>query len=328
MRPPLTRADIAAITPMLASLADPSTADELLALLRILYAIGRRDLPLARLVEGHVDALQIVHRYGTAAQARAAAAAARDGGAFGVWNADQPGDGTRLDDAGRLSGAKSFASGAGLLSHALISVDGDGGRQLLLVDLATAPPAIDRTWWKVTGMQRSETHIAIWATMAIPDDAAIGAPGDYVREPFFSGGALRFAAVQAGGIAAVADGVRDHLNHTKRAADPHQAARLADLYGHAQAAADAVRGAALGWAGDDPTGTIARVSAARVAVYRAGEAVLAIAPAAIGVQAMFVDHPIAPTLTDLATYLRQPNPDGQRMAVGAAVATGLLAPTL
>ena len=48
---------------------DPENADELMALLRLLYRVARRDLPLARLFEGHVDALQIIARYGDREQA-------------------------------------------------------------------------------------------------------------------------------------------------------------------------------------------------------------------------------------------------------------------
>jgi hypothetical protein len=327
MNPPLTRAEIAALTVDLPSLADPRGPDDLLTLLRTLYAVGRRDLPLGRLFEGHVDALQIVTRYGAPAQGAAAEAAARAGAAFGVWNADQPGEPLTLADD-RLSGAKAFASGAGLLSHALVSVDVAGGRQLLLVDLGRHPPAIDRSWWRVTGMQRSETHIVRWNAEPIGPAARIGAPGDYLREPFFGGGAIRFAAVQAGGVASAVDGVRDHLVAQGRADDPHQRVRLAELYQAAQAAADAVARAARGWTADDVPATLALVAAARAAVYAAGETVLTLAQAAIGVQAMFVDHPLAARLTDLAVYLRQPGPDLQRDRAGEGVATGLLSPAL
>ena len=325
--PAIDRAAVARLGRGLAGLADPVGPDAWLALLRRLYAVGRRDLPIGRLFEGHVDALQIVTRYGDAGQVAAAQAAADAGSAFGVWNADEPGAPLRIED-GRLHGGKAFASGAGLLSHALVSVDREGGRQLVLVDLDAAPPAIDRDWWRVIGMQRSETHRVRWDGAVVTPAMTIGAPGDYVREPRFSGGALRFAAVQAGGIAGIVDGVRDHLTAQARDADPHQRARLADLYLAAQSAAAAVADAARGWRDEDEEGTLARVAAARAAVYAAGERALTIAQAAVGLSAMFVDHPLAARLTDLAVYLRQPGPDTQRDRAGAAVAAGLLSPEL
>ncbi len=326
MRPPLDRARIAGLTERLTDLGDPVDAAGRMALLRTLYAIGREDLPLGRLFEGHVDALQIVSRYGTASQASAAQGAARTGAVFGVWNADRADLPLRLE-AGRLSGGKAFASGAGIISHALVSVDAEGGRQLLLLDLAQAPPEVNRDWWRTTGMQRSETHLVRWADAPLSADALIGDPGDYVCEPWFTGGALRFAAVQAGGVAALVDGVRDHLVAQGRAEDPHQAARLADLYLAAQAAADAVARAADVPSEDVPV-LLAHVAAARIAVYRAGEAALTIAQAAVGVQAMFVDHPLSERIGDLAVYLRQPGPDAQTMRAGAAMAAGLLTPSL
>lgn len=305
---------------------DPPDAAALLMLLRLLHRVGREDLALGRLFEGHVDAMQIVTRYGTPAQHRALTEAVRNGAILGVWNADLPGAPLRLD-AGRLSGGKSFASGAGILSHALVTVDASGGRQLLLLDLATAPPAIDRSIWRVVGMQRSETHVVRWQDAAIGPDAPIGAPGDYVREPWFSGGALRFAAVQAGGIARLVDAVRDHLVSVDRAADPHQAGRLARLFALADGAAAAVRRAAESWF-DDEAQRLPRVAAARVAVYSAGGEALTLAQEAVGVQSLFLDHPLSTTITDLSMYLRQPGPDAQRMQVGAAVAAGILRPML
>lgn len=319
-------AEMVARTACLASLGDPSDEGSLLALLRLLYETGRVDLPLGRLFEGHVDALQIVSRYGTEAQGAAVRRAVTGGATLGVWNADLAGEPLRLEQW-RLSGGKSFASGAGILSHALVTVDGDGGRQLVLLALDRTSPAIDRGFWNVVGMQRSATHIVRWHDAPVESHDMIGVPEDYVREPWFSGGALRFAAVQAGGVAALCDRTRDHLVANHRADDPHQAGRLTMLYGLAEAAAGAVRTAAAGWF-EQEQARLPLVAAARAAVYEAGGRAIGVAEEAVGAQALFVDHPLAATLTDLSMYLRQPGPDAQRMQVGAAVAAGVLRPAL
>ncbi|MGE7204384.1 acyl-CoA dehydrogenase, partial [Sphingomonas sp. NPDC019816] len=258
------RAQIAARTAELPTLADPAGTGDMLALLRLLYRVGRRDLALGRLFEGHVDAMQIVNRYGSDDQRARLRDAVDAGAALGVWNADLPGAPLTAEDT-RLSGGKSFASGAGILSHALVTVDAPGGRQLLLLDLARTPPDIDRSVWQVTGMQRSETHVVRWRQAAIRPDDRIGLPGDYVRDPWFTGGALRFAAVQAGGVAALLDATRDHLAAAGRDADPHQAGRLAELYALAQASAAAVREAGESWFGDEAA-RLPLVAAARAAV--------------------------------------------------------------
>lgn len=316
------RARVVALAREQSDLADPHDEASLLDLLRILYRVGREDLPLGRVFEGHVDAAQIVSRYGTAAQRAWLINAVAQGAVLGMWNADLPGAPLQLSN-GRLSGGKSFASGAGLISHALVTIDRSGGRQLLLLDLAAAPPVIDRTIWRVVGMQRSETHSVRWCDVPVAAEALVGEPGDYVREPWFSGGALRFASVQAGGIARLVDGTRSHLVETGRADDPHQAGRLARLYALAEAAAAAVRAAAHGWF-TDAAARLPRVAAARAAVYAAGGEALILVQEAIGVQSLFLDHPLAAPLTDLSMYLRQPGPDAQRMQVGAAVAAGIL----
>lgn len=324
MRPAIVR-----LQALLPAPGDPADEAALLAQLRCLHAVGRRDLPMGRLFEGHVDALQIVAR--NAGAARAAALVA-ERAALGVWNADLPGEALRLSGGGpadgRLSGAKSFASGAGVLTHALVTADVAGGRQLVLIDLARTPPAIDRGWWNTIGMRRSETHLVRWHEAAIAPDQLVGPPDGYAREPWFSGGALRFVAVQAGGVAALFDHVRDHLVATERARDPHQAVRLAALFAHAETAAGAVRAAATAWfAADDPV-RLARVAAARIQVADAAEQALAAAQQAVGLQGLFAAHPLAAAVTDLMVYLRQPAPDAQRMRVGAAIADGALVPAL
>lgn len=315
---------LAGLHALLPVAGDPRDPAEMLALLRMLYRVARHDLPLARLFEGHVDALQIIQRYDDRDGADGTVAQARDGALFGVWNAALPGEPLHVAD-GRLTGGKSFASGAGVLSHALAGADTPDGHRLVLIDLAASAPAIDRKWWNVVGMERSQTHVVRWDAAGPDSFRTIGAPGDYAREPFFSGGALRFVACHAGGVAAVFDHVRDHLRATGRTDDPHQLGRLADLYGAADAAALAVRAVAETW--PEP-GFVERVAAARLAVAAAAERAIVLAQQAVGVSGMFVAHPLSAAMTDLMVYLRQPAPDAQRMRVGTAAVEAVLVPAL
>ena len=306
---------------------DPGTSFDLLALLARLYAIGRRDLALGRLVEGHVDALQIIGRCASPPVAAAMHAAARAGATFGVWNADLSGEPLRFDQ-GRLSGAKAYASGAGILSHALVTADCDGGRQLLLIDLGETPPAIDRDHWDVIGMRRSHTHRVRWTDAPIAADQRIGRANDYAREPWFSGGALRFVAVHAGGVAALFDHVRNHLIASRRADDVMQTARLAQLFDCADLAAAAVRRTGAGWFDQADSERLPRVAATRLQVATLADRAIILAQEAVGLQGLFHAHPLATTLADLMVYLRQPAPDAQRQKVGRAAVDGLLVPRL
>lgn len=322
------RRNLAAAAAALPTNGDPQSEVELLGLLRALYAAGRRDLPLGRLLEGHVDAVQIALRYGSSEQVDAFRLALSSGALVGVWNADLPEAPLRLKGE-LLAGGKSFASGAGVLTHALVTAATGEGAQLLLIDLAAHAPEIDTQWWRVVGMQRSETHRVSWSNAPVEASARIGAPGDYAREPWFSGGALRFTAVQAGGVAAVFDATRNHLTSAARAGEPFQSARLADLLICGERAACAVRRAArMMFADVAPDGRLAAVAAARVDVAEAAERALTVAQQAVGLQGLFIGHPLARVVTDLAVYLRQPAPDAQRLRVGAAVVAGLLAPAL
>ncbi|PVE51314.1 acyl-CoA dehydrogenase [Arthrobacter sp. TPD3018] len=302
--------------------ADPETVGDYMSLLRQLYRIGRTDLPLGRLIEGHVDACQILRRYGTHDQLESARASNRST-MVGVWNAALEGEPLRVID-GCLAGGKSFASGAGVLTHALVTADTPAGTQLLLLDLARTSPEIDRSWWHVTGMQRSETHIVRWNNVRVCDHDFIGKPGDYAREPHFSGGALRFTAVHAGGIAGVFDRTRDHLISTNRAQDPFQAARLAALFQLAEAAAATIQRTATAWFDGPEDARLARVAAARLSVADAATRSIAIAQEAVGLAGHFRSHPLSTLLTDLTVYLRQPAPDAQVVKVGEAARQGLL----
>jgi hypothetical protein len=294
------------------------TPAEAHAMMRRMAAAGRADLPFGRLFEGHVNARMLLAAYGGSAPA---------GAILGVWNSDQPGAPLRLQD-GHLHGAKNFASGAGIVTHPLVTLDANDPRatRMLLIDAGKAKLAIDREWWNPVGMLRSDTHIVHFDGTAVAGHQTFGAPGNYQRQPGFSAGALRFVAVQAGGVHALFDHVRDHLCATDRTGHPHQKHRLARLFGLADAGYALIDRTAAAWDVVDPTRIIPLVAAARAGIEAIATEALAIAQAAVGVQGMMRDHPLSAVLTDLAVYLRQPNPDGARDAAGEAAAAGTIVP--
>jgi hypothetical protein len=301
-------------------LGDPADIESYRVLLRRLYAAGRFDLALGRLFEGHIDALQIIRRYGEADPAKRLHEAARQGARFGVWNAPLAGEALELAN-GKLDGGKAFASGAGLLTHALVTAEVPeiDGKQLLALDLTQTPPDIDDRWWQVLGMQRSHTHLVRWHDVALnTNDVRIGEPGDYEREPWLSAGALRFVAVHAGGIAGLFDGVRRHL--VVREGDPHQAARLGRLFGLADSAAAIVDRTAARLYETDAATHPALVANARSVVLDIGEQALTLAQQCVGLSAFFETDALCRHMADLMVYLRQPAPDAQRVKTGAAAA--------
>ena len=295
------------------------------ALMRRMAVAGRADLAFGRLFEGHVNAIQLVLAHGDAEQIGALHADIAEGAILGVWNSDASERGLRVGD-GRFEGAKNFASGAGIVTHPLVTTDANdpSSTRMYLCDLRQRDVPIDRGWWRPIGMIRSETHIVDLTGLPAPD--AVGPPGAYQRQPAFSAGALRFVAVQVGGVHAVFDAVRDHLVATDRARHPIQRHRLARLFGLADAGYALIDRTASAWSIADPMRIVPLVAAARGAIEANATEALALAQAAVGVQGLMTGHPLARVVTDLSVYLRQPNPDGARDAAGEAAAAGAITP--
>ena len=159
-------------------------------------------------------------------------------------------------------------------------------------------------------MLASATGTVDFTGLRVTSEDIIGEEGDYERQPFFSGGAWRFCAVQQGGMEKLFDLLRQHLNRTRRGADPHQAARL----GEAGIAVETARlwveqAARVAESDPAPERIVAYVNLARIAVERAALELMQLVDRSVGLQAFVRPHPIERVARDLATYLRQPAPD-------------------
>lgn len=269
-----------------------------------------------------MNALRLVQRHGSAAQVRAAVRDAATGRLFAVWNTDAPGEPPlAIGPDGILEGRKILCSGAGQVTRALVTArptaTPDAPPQLLLVPLAPGERT-DLSGWTAQGMRASATGAVAFDGIPVDPGMPVGAPGDYLRQPDFSAGAWRFAAVHCGGLEAVLAALRDHLRRTRRGGDPLQAARL----GQAAIAAETARlwvEAAAARAEAEPVAADAAtyVNLARLAVERAALDVLELAQRSVGLAAFLRPSPLERISRDLATYLRQPAPD-RALAVAAA----------
>lgn len=307
-----------------------------LPLLRVLKALGRGDLSVARIYEGHVNALFLIGLFGTTAQRERAAAAARDGKLFAVWNTEG-GDGVHfapLPNGGyQLAGSKLFTSGSLQIERALIGGKlPDGGWQLCLVPMDEARVSADASVWKPLGMRASVSHKVDFTGAELPADALIGGAGDYNRQPWLSGGAIRFAAAQLGAAEALFEALRTDLRSRDRTGDPFQRVRAGE-------AAIAVRGGDL-WLRDaaavldalpaafcaDPppdaatsAKVVAHANLARMAIDAACLHVLELVERSIGMRGLLRPHPVERIGRDLRLYLRQPAPDAALATAGAYV---------
>ena len=296
-------------------------------LLRLLAAVGRGDLSVGRIYEGHVNALWLIRNFGSERQFDAVRTATQEGRWLGVWNTD-PSDHPLTEDDGALAGAKNFASGVDGLSQAVVTVPGGEGRKMLLIPLAGIP--VDRSWWDPMGMRGSGSHIVDFGGITISDDHRLGRPGDYTREPWFSGGAIRFAAVQTGGLHGIFDIALDHLKETGRTDDPYQAHRLARMGMAVEAAYGWMAEAAAAWSAacadpqdmDAGRRLVAVSQAVRSSVEMAALAILEDAERSVGAAGFNRPHPLERRIRDLRTYLRQPNPDGALRSLGNAIVAG------
>lgn len=281
---------------------DAEAAADTLALLRL---IGAASLPLGRVFEGHLNAVRLTTRLGTAAQAQAVAQDARAGHLFGVWATDDGRDPLRLDGE-ILRGAKVLASGAGTVTRALVTA----GDTLLLVPLAPGERA-DISGWTAQGMRASATGRVSFDGIALREVERIGPPGAYLRQPDFSGGAWRPSAVALGGLDAMMREFRGGLVARQRHGNAHQQAR-AGLAMIAQQTASLwlSHAASLAEAEErDAELVAAAVGLARIAVEAACLDAMRLAQRSLGLASFMRPAPIERICRDLATYLRQPAPD-------------------
>jgi alkylation response protein AidB-like acyl-CoA dehydrogenase len=321
-------------------------AGDTVRLLSLLAEIGRGNLSLGRIYEGHVNALQLIATAGAHAQLEAAATDARDRRLlFGVWNTEAS-DGVTIEPVGqgryRLSGSKTFASGAGVVARAIVPGRlPDGGWQMCLVPMDRVTTTTDPTWWRPIGMYGSASFKVDFAGVEIGQDSLIGRPGDYQRQPWLSAGAIRFAAVQLGGAEALFDVARAELRSLGRDGDPHQRARFGQMAIGIESGRLWLRGAApfldLAFSKardgsvDDRTSerVVAYVNMARTAIERVCLDTIELVERSIGVRGLLAPHPIERLVRDLTMYLRQPAPDAALTDAGRyALESTLASPTL
>jgi alkylation response protein AidB-like acyl-CoA dehydrogenase len=286
-----------------------------LCLSEVLQSIGSGSLPLGRLFEGHVNALELVLRYGNQEQVDLVAEEARAGKLFGVWNTDDANGLRLIHRYGRswLEGRKVLASGAGHIHRPLVTATDENGCRLMVLLKLGASDRADLSAWKAQGMRASATGAVDFTGVEIEPMEIVGREGDYERQPWFSAGAWRFAAVHLGGMERLFDLLRRHLQETNRGQDPHQAARL----GRATLAVETARlwvaqaasttDASLG--SRAPEQLVAYINLARLAVEAAALDLMQLVQRSVGLQAFMRPNPIERISRDLATYLRQPGPD-------------------
>ena len=275
----------------------------------LLAEVAAADLSLGRLFEGHCDACAILAEGGLGVPNRAV---------MGVWAAAGRASNlvARRDGAGwHLVGRKPYASGAGTLTHALVTADADdGSSRLFLVETVDAVTPVCDTWQAV-GMRDSESatvEIDTW----VCDDQAIGQGGWYVARPGFWHGAVGVAACWLGGARSLAAPLA-------RAESAHALAHLGAVDA-SLSAAEAMLDCAADAIDADPlaTGRVAEIRARRMRAVAESAAsdTLDRVGRALGAGPLCHDAAHARRVADLTVYLRQSHAEHDLEALGRLVA--------
>lgn len=280
------------------------------ALVEALLRLGRTDIPSARLVEGHVDAVRIHREAGSSAV---------PGALYGVWasRSRETGlRGSRVQGRWVLDGTLRFASGAGLIDRALVPAWDDAGKHHLL-DLDVSGWDFDPTVWRTSAMALSRSFTATVAKAQV--EAAVVGPASFYlgRAGFFPGG-VGVAAVWAGGAARVADLLEASLPPARRR--PAQQLRVGRVRAEVSTATAVCRQAARDLALLVPTGEREELrtaaTLARAGVAAAVRRLLGEARTAGGAAGWALDEELTRAVDDLGLYTAQQSEDGDAQWLG------------
>ncbi len=278
---------------------------------RALAAVGAHDLSLAKLYEGHTDALAILHEAG--------AGAGGEDALWGTWCAEPPDARLLLASLpeGRtvLSGRKAWCSGAHAASHAVVSCWNEAGEAVLAaVALGQDGVRVTDAGWHAVGMRASgSVDVHFDGALATP----LGAPGFYVARPGFWQGGAGVAACWLGAATRLAYALRTRVAGQ---ADPHRLAQLGEVTVALGASAALMREAAAAIDRAPQANAMLAALSVRLSVEASATATLAAVGKALGAGPLCKDPAIARLYADLPVFMRQSHAERDLEAVGRVVA--------
>ena len=306
--------------------SSPDTA----SLLQLLKEVGRANLSVGRIYEGHVNALQLIHLFASDKQKKVWYAAASRNELFGIWNT-QDESGVQLHDLGdgryRIEGCKTFCSGAGLVQRPiitgqLISTTRQGWQMCILQASKIKEATIDKGFWHPLGMRASASHRIDFRGIEISEDDLLGEPDTYYRQPNFGSGAVRFAAVQLGGAEAIMRETVRYLKSLQRTGDLFQQARIAEMAcliesGNLYLSSAGSKIDEWKANGDESIQKIlAYANMTRAMTEEACLRSMQLAERCVGAKGLLRPSPLERLHRDLTFYLRQPAPDAALTGIG------------
>lgn len=282
-----------------------------------LAAVGQHDLSLAKLYEGHTDALAILAELGGLDPTNWP-------GSWGVWASESPGGRTQLhrlaDGSSYVSGTKLWCSGALTASQGLLTAwlaDSDAS-QLVAVRLNQSGVKVDADHWKAVGMANS---LSVKATFDKVACTPVGKPGEYLSRPGFWQGGAGVAACWLGGATGIANSLAESLYqfsaaHGHGATSAFKLAALGKVY-LAIAQTTAILQSAAAWIDQHPAADASRVAlAARLSAEQCAKTVIHEVGQAMGASPFCLDEKFARAAADLPVFIRQSHAEKDFAALG------------
>ncbi len=288
----------------------------------LLKEIGRGNLVVGRIYEGHVNALQLIQTFGTPEQIEAYAADARQHKIFGVWNAEAE-DGVHIiphKGKYRLEGSKTFCTGCGYVERPFVNGKlPDGSWQMCIVPMDEVETIVDPDWWQPSGMRATVSYKVDFTGVEVEPKSLLAQPGDYFRQPWLSGGVIRFAAVQLGGAEALFNATRQYLQKQNRCEHLHQQERLGKMAIAIESGSLWLKGAGQlvdnyasvfgGYPEDSQEQApklVAYANMVRTAIEQICLDTIQLSQRSIGTLGLLPPEPMERIIRDLSLYLRQP----------------------
>jgi alkylation response protein AidB-like acyl-CoA dehydrogenase len=280
----------------------------------VLMRIGEGNLAVGRIIEAHFNARHLIARYGSAGQKALAAQDVREGHLFALWVTDPPQNGLRMRrmcDGIRLDGGKQFCSAAGHATRGLVTAVDEAGESYMLVMTLGQGERVRPLESPLQGMRAAVTGAIDFSGCIADRESCLGGPGDYLREPDFSGGAWRSSAVAAGGLRSLIELTVGQLAAAGRLDDGHHLQRMGNAmiadetcYLWVREAARTVEDPRA-----EPSHAVAYAGLARIAIESGCLDAMRLLQRSLGLSAFRRGNPVERICRDLATYLRQPAPD-------------------
>jgi alkylation response protein AidB-like acyl-CoA dehydrogenase len=281
---------------------------------RALSEVAAHDLSLAQLFEAHTNAIAIhAELDGFAPPLR---------GIWGVWTAVAPRAHVVIDQAGgetgddvTVSGRKAWCSGAGIVTHALVTaLDRKGRSRLVAMSLAQPGVLITLEGWDGFGM-RAARGVDVVFDRAVA--VAIGEPDGYHMRPGFWHQRAGIAACWYGAAAKLGESLR---NDVARQHEPHAAAHLGLLDVALAQAKALLREAAEAIDRDPASSARTQVLEVRAAAEFAADAALAHAGRVLGIELYSRNGSLARLAADLPVFLRQSRAERDLEYLGGTIA--------